>query len=501
MRTELCWPEFEVLRDPVRCVNCKICVRECANEVHRWDEKTGRVTADESKCVNCQRCVATCPTRALAIAPTRNRLREGAGWQPGLLRQIYRQAETGGVLLSSMGSPAPLPSYWDRLLINASQVTNPSIDPLREPMETRTFLGRRDAPLCRDENGRLVPQKVPGLELETPILFAAMSYGAISYNAHAALAKAAKRLGTFYNTGEGGLHEDFYAYGENTIVQVASGRFGVHPRYLNAGAAVEIKIGQGAKPGIGGHLPGKKITPDVARTRMIPPGSDAISPAPHHDIYSIEDLRQLVDSLKEATGGTRPIIVKVAAVHNIAAIASGIARSGADIIAIDGFSGGTGAAPVRIRDNVGIPIELALAAVDQRLRDEQIRGRVSLVVSGSIRSSADVVKAIALGADAVSIGTAALVAMGCHLCRSCHRGLCNWGIASQRPDLVARLDIDQAADRLYNLVTAWTHEIQEMMGGMGINSIDALRGNRLMLRGIGLSETELRVLGVQHAGE
>ena len=156
---------------------------------------------------------------------------------------------------------------------------------------------------------------------------------------------------------------------------------------------------------------------------------------------------------------------------------------------------------MRIRDNVGIPIELALAAVDQRLRDEQIRGRVSLVVSGSIRSSADVVKAIALGADAVSIGTAALVAMGCHLCRSCHRGLCNWGIASQRPDLVARLDIGQAADRLYNLVTAWTHEIQEMMGGMGINSIDALRGNRLMLRGIGLSETELRVLGVQHAGE
>ena len=129
-----------------------------------------------------------------------------------------------------------------------------------------------------------------------------------------------------------------------------------------AGAAIEIKMGQGAKPGIGGHLPGAKIVGDVSRTRMIPEGSDAISPAPHHDIYSIEDLRQLVCSLKEATQYRKPVIVKVAAVHNIAAIASGIARSGADIIAIDGFRGGTGAAPTRIRDNVGIPIELALAS-------------------------------------------------------------------------------------------------------------------------------------------
>ncbi len=140
---------------------------------------------------------------------------------------------------------------------------------------------------------------------------------------------------------------------------------------------------------------------------MIPLHSDAISPAPHHDIYSIEDLRQLVFALKEATAYTKPVIVKVAAVHNISAIASGIARSGADIIAIDGFRGGTGAAPARTRDNVGIPIELALASVDERLRQEGIRGNVSLVVGGSIRSSSDVLKAIALGADAVYVATSA----------------------------------------------------------------------------------------------
>ena len=234
---------------------------------------------------------------------------------------------------------------------------------------------------------------------------------------------------------------------------------------------------------------------------MIPEGSDAISPAPHHDIYSIEDLRQLVFSLKEATDYRKPIIVKIAAVHNVAAIASGIARSGADIIAIDGFRGGTGAAPTRIRDNAGIPVELALAAVDERLRQEGIRSEVSVVVSGSIRSSADVVKAIALGADAVYIGTAALMAMGCHLCRSCHTGKCNWGIATQDPELMKRLDPDEGARRLVNLVTAWTNEIKEMMGGMGINSIEALRGNRLMLRGVGLTEKELEILGVSHAGE
>jgi glutamate synthase domain-containing protein 2 len=369
-------------------------------------------------------------------------------------------------------------------------------------METRTFLGKKPDHLERMPDGKIRTDNMPPqLKLEVPIMFSAMSYGAISYNAHESLARAAQELGTYYNTGEGGLHEDFYKYGKNTIVQVASGRFGVHKKYLDAGAAIEIKIGQGAKPGIGGHLPAAKIVGDVSRTRMIPEGTDAISPAPHHDIYSIEDLRQLVYSLKEATDYKKPIIVKIAAVHNVAAIASGIARSGADIIAIDGFRGGTGAAPTRIRDNVGIPIELALAAVDQRLREEKIRNNVSIVVGGSIRCSADVVKAVALGADAVYIGTAALVALGCHMCRTCQNGKCNWGIATQRPDLVKRLNPDIGAKRLVNLVSAWQHEIMEMMGGMGINSIEALRGNRLMLRGIGLNEKELEILGIKHAGE
>lgn len=457
--------------------------------------------SDSQQCVDCQRCVCICPTGALKIVDNPNKFRNNSNWSQQIMTEVYKQAETGGVLLSAMGNPKEYPVYWDKILLNASQVTNPPIDPLREPMETKVFLGKKPKNVSFNEDGSVKTETTPTLELSTPIMFSAMSYGSISRNAHESLARAATELGIFYNTGEGGLHKDFYQYGPNTIVQVASGRFGVFKDYLETGAAIEIKMGQGAKPGIGGHLPGAKILEDVSRTRMIPMGTDAISPAPHHDIYSIEDLRQLVLSLKEATEYKKPVIVKIAAVHNVAAIASGIARSGADIIAIDGYRGGTGAAPTRIRDNVGIPIELALASVDQRLRDEGIRNEVSVVVAGSIRSSSDVVKAIALGADACYIGTAALLALGCHLCRSCQTGKCNWGISTQRPDLVKRLNPNIGYQRLVNLVHAWDHEIKEMMGGMGINSVEALKGNRLMLRGIGLNEKELEILGIQHAGQ
>ncbi len=493
--------EFEIIRNYDKCISCRVCERQCANEVHYYDSDFGRMLAHDEKCVDCQRCVTLCPTNALKIVQNENSFRKSANYTQQLMIENYRQAESGGVLLSSMGTPKEYPVYWDKILLNASQVTNPPIDPLREPMETKVFLGKKPTSIKKNADGSIDTAMSPHLELDIPIMFSAMSYGSISKNAHESLARAAEELGTYYNTGEGGLHKDFYRYGANTIVQVASGRFGVFKDYLDTGAAIEIKMGQGAKPGIGGHLPGEKIAEDVSRTRMIPMGTDAISPAPHHDIYSIEDLRQLIFSLKEATEYKKPIIVKIAAVHNVAAIASGIARSGADIIAIDGFRGGTGAAPTRIRDNVGIPIELALAAVDGRLRHEGIRNEVSIVAAGSIRSSGDAVKAIALGADAVYIATPALLAMGCHLCRSCHSGKCNWGIATQRPELVKRLNPDVAYKRLVNLVNAWNHEIKEIMGGMGINSIEALRGNRLMLRGIGLTQKELDILGIAHAGE
>ncbi|HOL42127.1 MAG TPA: FMN-binding glutamate synthase family protein, partial [Methanospirillum sp.] len=351
-----------------------------------------------------------------------------------------------------------------------------------------------------DGDTSLITELTPNLKLETPIMIGHMSYGAISLNAHKAMAQAVSEIGTFMGTGEGGLHEALYPYQDRMIVQVASGRFGVDVHYLERGAAIEIKIGQGAKPGIGGHLPGEKVCADVSCTRMIPEGSDAISPAPHHDIYSIEDLKQLVISLKEATEWKKPVFVKIAAVHNVAAIAAGIARSGADAVVIDGFRGGTGAAPAVFRDHVGIPIEAAIAAVDTKLRKQGIRNEVSIIASGGIRQSADVAKAICLGADAVYIGTAALIAMGCRVCGTCYRGLCSWGIATQRPDLVARLHPDEAAHNVKNLIDAWTLELAELMGAAGINSIESLRGNRDRLRGYMLDQTMLDVLDVKAIG-
>jgi glutamate synthase domain-containing protein 2 len=501
MSLDLNTPAFEVVRNKEKCIWCKVCVKQCANNVHVYDAQDNVVNADDIKCVNCHRCVSLCPTKALVIKKYPLEFRENANWTQDAIKEIYKQSQTGGILLSSMGNPKPFPIYWDKMLINASQVTNPSIDPLREPMETKVMIGRKPDKLEFDAKGKLVTEMPPQIELNVPVMFSAMSYGSISRNAHESLARAATELGICYNTGEGGLNKDFYKYGKNTIVQVASGRFGVHKEYLNAGIAIEIKIGQGAKPGIGGHLPGRKVGADVSATRMIPIGSDAISPAPHHDIYSIEDLRQLIFSLKEVTDYKKPVFVKIAAVHNAAAIASGIARAGADAIVVDGFRGGTGAAPTRVRDNVGIPIELALATIDQRLRTEGIRNQISLIIAGSIRNSADIVKAIALGADAVYIGSAAVIAMGCHMCHSCSTGKCNWGIATQEPELVKRLNPDIMYKRLVNLVSAWNHEIKEMLGGMGINAIDGLRGNRFMLRGVDLTDKELEIFGIKYAGE
>ena len=494
-------PRFVVERDPERCIQCWVCISQCSFDTHYYDVDENEVRSYEDRCVACHRCVVFCPTQALTIRRSRLEYRPNYNWSPEVIEDIIKQAETGGMLLTGMGNDKDFRIYWDHLVLNASQVTNPSIDPLREPMELATYLGSKPDRVEIDKDSvSLKTRLAPQVRIEVPIMFAAMSYGAVSINVHESLARAATEVGTLWNTGEGGLHPKLYKYGPNTIVQVASGRFGVHAKYLDAGRVVEIKIGQGAKPGIGGHLPGEKVSAEVSMTRMIPEGTDAISPAPQHDIYSIEDLAQLVYALKEATNYTKPISVKIAAVHNSAAIASGMVRAGADIIVLDGLRGSTGAAPKIIRDNVGIPIELALASVDTRLREEGIRNRASVVVSGGIRNSGDVIKAIALGADAVYIGTAALIALGCRVCQQCHTGKCAWGICTTDLWLTKRINPDIGARRLSNLLRGWGLEIKDMLGGMGINALESLRGNRLHLRGVDLSDTELKILGVRMAG-
>ena len=493
-------PDFLWTHDADRCARCKRCIQQCGFKALSWEDGP---TVDVDKCVGCHRCEAFCPQDAITIRPNPQHLRPHPLWTDAHRQNLWLQAETGGVLLTGMGNDLPYPVLWDSLLLDACQVTNPSIDPLREPMELRTYLGRKpEAVVLRAEGDGLAldTEVAPNLKLDTPLLFSAMSYGSISLPAQKAVAMAAKECGTLWNTGEGGLHEDLKPYADRAFVQCASGRFGVHADYLNAGAAIEIKIGQGAKPGIGGHLPGEKVSQQVSETRMIPVGSDALSPAPQHDIYSIEDLRQLIYALKEATDYRKPVSVKIAAVHNVAAIASGIVRAGADIVYLDGFRGGTGAAPTVIRDHLGIPIEIAIAVVDQQLREEGIRNQASVIAAGGIRSSADAAKAIALGADAVAVGTAALLALGCTLCQKCYTGRCSWGITTQDPALTRRLDPYVGSRRVANLVRAWSAELEEILGAMGVNAVESLRGSRERLRGVGLDATTLEILGVKPAG-
>jgi glutamate synthase domain-containing protein 2 len=500
MNRTLQQPEFVVTIDYDKCEECKRCTVQCGFGALSYKD---RIVPDHFKCVACHRCVTFCPNKAITVSRNPLDFKPHPLWTARTIKNIYKQSETGGMLLTGMGNDLPYRILFDHIVIDACQVTNPSIDPLREPMELRTYLGRKPDMLQfagEADGGYNLETKLGNLiRIEIPVVFAPMSYGSISFSAQKAICMAAKRAGTVMYTGEGGLHRDLYPYGDHIILQVASGRFGVSAEYLNVGIATQIKIGQGAKPGIGGHLPGEKIPGPISRTRMIPEGTDALSPAPQHDIYSIEDLRMLIYSLKEATG-YKPVCVKIAAVHNVAAIASGIVRAGADLVYLDGFRGGTGAAPNIVRDHLGIPIEIAIAVVDRRLREEGIRNQASIIAAGGMRSAADIIKAVALGADACAIGTAALVAMGCHLCQKCYTGNCSWGIATQVPHLEKRLDPEWAADRLTNLLRAWDLELKEVLGALGINAIESLRGNLERLRGIGLDHTVLEVLGIKPAG-
>ena len=493
---------FRVDIDRERCKICKRCTVNCTFDALSFNGE--RIVSDNDLCVACQRCSTECPQEAITIRENDMAYPPHSAYDVRIRRIGWEQAGTGGVMLTSCGNDLPYRSIFDDMVLDAAQVTNPAIDPLREPIETRCFLGSKPAKLDFtevDDKITFETELPPNIMLSTPIMVGQMSLGSISYNAQIAIFKAVMEVGTLVGTGEGGLHPDFYKYGKVINSEVASGRFGINPPYLKKVAALEIKIGQGAKPGHGGHLPGEKTSQLIAETRMIPKGSDALSPYPHHDIYSIEDLQQLIYALKEASRYRVPVGVKIAAVHNSAAIASGMVRAGADFITLDGFRGGTGATPRIIRDHAGIPIELAIATVDQRLREEGIRHKTTLCAGGSIRYSADLVQALALGADVAMVCTPILIAMGCRVCQQCHRGLCSWGIATQNPSYTQRLNIDVTAKRIVNLFHAWNEELREICGAMGIDSVESFVGNRDRLRYVGPNPRIADILGVKHAGE
>lgn len=335
-------------------------------------------------------------------------------------------------------------------------------------------------------------REIDAIVLEAPVYFADMSFGALCGNPNIAFVEVAERIKAVSGLGEGGLHPVIAQKYKRFFVQWASARFGIDIKVLNKGVGVTIKIGQGAKPGIGGHLPGRKVTEIISRVRRIPPGVDALSPAPHHDIYSIEDLGQRIWALKEATG--KPVFVKVAATNYVPYVVSGIARMGADGVIIDSHGAGTGATPIVVRDHVGIPIELAVASADAILRREGLRENFTIVASGRISSADDAAKLIALGADMVSIGTAGLIAMGCIMCHTCNRGKCPAGLASSLEENSRVVDLEFAIERLHNFMKGFLYELKLILKHLGIKRLRDLVGRRDILVGYNIDEEVNNIL-------
>ena len=308
----------------------------------------------------------------------------------------------------------------------------------------------------------------------------AMSYGSLSQEAHECLALAMNRLGARSNTGEGGeLPERFGTELNSAIKQVASGRFGVTEQYLLSANEIQIKVAQGAKPGEGGHLPGAKVTPQVARTRCATPGLSLISPPPHHDVYSIEDMAQLIYDLKCANRDAR-ISVKLVSEAGVGTVASGVAKAGAQVVVVSGGEGGTGAAPLTSIHGAGLPWELGVAEAHQTLCRNGLRQRVALETDGKLMTGRDVAVAALLGAEEFSFATAPLITMGCRMMRVCNLDTCPYGIATQRPELRKRFVGKPEYVERFMLFVA--RELRGIMAGLGFRTVDEMVGHADLLR-------------------
>jgi glutamate synthase (ferredoxin) len=314
----------------------------------------------------------------------------------------------------------------------------------------------------------------PAADIMARFSTAAMSLGSLSPEAHETLAIALNRVGGRSNCGEGG--EDPARFGterSSAIKQVASGRFGVTPAYLANAVELQIKIAQGSKPGEGGQLPGHKVSAEIARLRHTQPGVALISPPPHHDIYSIEDLAQLVFDLKQANP-TAEVSVKLVAEAGVGTIAAGVVKSLADVVMISGADGGTGASPLSSIKHGGAPWELGLAETQQALVANNLRSRCKVRVDGGFKTGRDVLVAALLGADEFGFGTAALLAEGCLMVRTCHQDNCPVGIATQRPDLRAKYT--GTPDMVVHYLEYVAQETRELLASLGLRSLDEAVG-------------------------
>ena len=316
----------------------------------------------------------------------------------------------------------------------------------------------------------------PASEIVKRFSTGAMSYGSISQEAHETLAIAMNTIGARSNSGEGGESEDRIndPLRYSKIKQIASARFGVTSDYLVHATDLQIKLAQGAKPGEGGHLPGAKVPPWIAKVRHATPGVELISPPPHHDIYSIEDLKQLINDAKMANPKAR-IHVKLVSEFGVGTIAAGVAKCHADVVLISGYDGGTGAAPLNAIKHAGTPWEIGLSETQQTLVLNGLRSRITVQCDGELKTGRDVVIAALLGAEEFGFATAALIVEGCVMMRACQKNTCPQGIATQDPELRARFK--GKPEHVVNFFMFIAEEVRELLAQLGFRTLEEAVGH------------------------
>jgi glutamate synthase domain-containing protein 2 len=431
-------------------------------------------------------------------------LQRSGVFDPGVIEDIQIKAELARYRIRGFGILRPRTwATFDDLTFVPATLTRIPLEGYREKCATKTVLGTRFA--------------AKPLELEIPLMVTGMSFGALSRHAKAALARGARMAGTSTTTGDGGMLELEREESKTLVYEVLPSRYGIDIRHLRQADAIELTIGQGAKPGTGGLLLGSKVSEEIARIRDLPPGVDQRSPCRHPDFLGPDDMVIKIEELREATDWRVPIFVKMGATRVFDDVRLA-AKAGADVVVIDGMEGGTAASPELLQEHTGIPTLAAVCEARAALEDIGLYGQVQIIIAGGLRHGADCAKALALGADACYLGTALLIALNCnkpiyvedyhaigaapYACHHCHTGRCPVGITTQDPALMARLPIEPAAERIANFFHALTSEIQILARACGKSDVHHLEPEDLraltleasMITGLPLAGTN-RVFG------